>query len=98
MIDKSFSFFKTNKNDQLTFVDVDTYSPAETEAKLIKVTNELQHYIDLDTPPDKCANLWFLKRKGQPAIAMKCKHYCDQSAHCPHYNSGYHDVNTLMDL
>ena len=98
MIDKSFSYFKTNKNDQLTFVEVDTYSPEEIEQKLLDATNELQHYIDLDIMPDQCANLWFMKRKGQPAVAMKCKFYCDQSSNCPHYNSDYHDTNALMDL
>ena len=98
MIDKSFSYFKTNKNDQLTFVEVDTYSPEEIEQKLLDATNELQHYIDLDIIPDQCANLWFMKRKGQPAVAMKCKFYCDQSSSCPHYNSDYHDTNALMDL
>ncbi len=98
MVDKSFSYFKTNKNDQLTFVEVDTYTPDEIEQKLLDATNELQHYIDLDITPDQCSNLWFLKRKGQPAIKMRCRHYCDQSDNCPHYDSDYHDVNKLMDL
>jgi len=98
MVDKGYSYFKTNKNDQLTFVDVETYTPDEIEEKLLTATNELQHYIDLDITPERCANVWPMKRKGQPAVMMRCKHYCDNSHNCPHYNSDYHDVNTLMDL
>ena len=97
MIDKSFSYFKTNKNDQLTFVEVETYNSEEIEQKLLTATNELDHYIDLDIMPEKCKNTWPYKRKGQPAKPMKCIHYCDQSANCPYYYDG-NTVNNLLDL
>ncbi len=98
MIDKSFSYFKTNKNDQLTFIEVETYTPEEIEQKLLNATNELQHFIDMDISPPQCAELWFLKRKGQPAVKMRCRHYCDQNINCPHYNTDYDQTNRILDL
>ena len=98
MVDKGYSYFKVNKNDQLTFVDVETYTPDEIEEKLLAKTNELQHYIDLDIMPDKCANIFPMKRKGEPMKPMRCLYYCDQKDHCPYYYSEHHEVNRLMDL
>ena len=98
MVDKGYSYFKTNKTNQLNFVEVDTYSPEEIETKLLEATNELQHYIDLDITPERCHNVWPMKRKGEAMKPMRCIHYCDNSMYCPHYSSGYHDINDLMDL
>ncbi len=98
MVDKGYSYFKVNKTEQQNFIEVDTYSPEEIEDKLIEATNELQHYIDLDITPDKCSNVWFMKRKGEPAKPMRCIYYCDQSDNCPYYYKEHHEINKLMDL
>ena len=97
MVDKGYSYFKVNKNDQLSFIDLETYTSDEIEEKLLAKTNELQHYIDLDIMPDKCANVFPMKRKGEAMKPMRCLYYCDQKDHCPYYYSDHHEINRLLD-
>ena len=97
MIDKTYSYFKANKNDQLTFISVETHSPEDIEQLLLDKTNELQQYIDLDIAPDRCTNLFPYKRKGEAVRNMRCLYYCDQSEHCPYHYNG-NTLNELMDL
>jgi len=101
MVDKSYSHFRENKYDQLTFVEVDTYSFEEIEQKLIDTTNELQNNIDLEIEPAQCSqkDLWFYKPKGATkAKPMRCLKYCDQSNNCPYFDSDHYDMNELMNL
>ena len=97
MVDKSYSYFKANKNEQLEFVDIETHEPEEIEQLLLDATNELQQYIDLEQPPSQCKDLWFFGRKGQVKKKMRCIHYCDQKVNCPYYTD-YNAVNDLLDL
>ena len=98
MVDKTYSYFKANKNDQLTFINVETHTVEDIEQLLLDKTNELQHYIDLDIAPDRCSNVFPYKRKGAATKPMRCIYYCDNNNNCPHYSSDYHDTNKLMDL
>ena len=97
MIDKGYSYFKANKNEQLEFVDIETHEPEEIEQLLLDATNELQQYIDLEQPPSQCKELWFFGRKGQTKVPMRCVHYCDQKNNCPYY-SDKHELNRILDL
>ena len=97
IVDKGFSYFKTNKTNQLNFVELELYSITEIEQMLIKATNELQQYIDLDQEPDKCAELWWFGRKGETKKAMKCIHYCDQNGNCKHFNNDNAAKNMILD-
>ena len=81
VVDKGFSYFKQNKNSQLTFVEVSTYSTDEIEKMILEKTNELDMYIDLGTEPGRCTNLF--PYKGKP---MRCIHYCDFAKHCKHFS------------
>ncbi len=85
MVDKSFSYFKKNKYNQLTFIEIDTHSLEETEALLLEKTNKLQEYINLGQEPGECANLFWFGPKGTRKKRMRCIHYCDQSANCTAY-------------
>ena len=82
MVDKSFSYFKKNKYNQLTFVEIDTFSLEDTEALLIEKTNKLQDYIDMEIEPAECANLFWYGAKGQTKKPMRCHFYCDQADNC----------------
>jgi len=97
LIDKSFSYFKPIKNNQLEFVEVETYSPDEIEKMLIEKTDELQQFIDLDVEPDQCSNLFLYGRKGQPVKKMKCLHYCDFAKHCKYFND-HSALKNILDL
>ena len=98
VVDKGHSHFKTNKNECLEFIEVETYSPEEIERMLYEKTNELQEYIDLDQAPGECQNLWIMARKGQKAKRMKCMYYCDQNKNCKYYNVDRVAINELLDL
>ena len=97
MVDKTYSYFKANKNDQLTFINVNTHSLEDIEQLLLDKTNELQHFIDLDVAPNQCSNLFPYKRKGGTTRMMRCIYYCDQNRNCPYYYEG-NDINKLLDL
>ncbi len=85
MVDKSFSYFKKNKYDQLTFVEVETHSLEDIEQMLIDKTNKLQEYIDLGLEPPECKNLFWYAPKGQARKTMRCIYYCDQRENCASY-------------
>ena len=96
MVDKNFSYFKTNKYNQLNFIEVETHSHEEIERLLKKATDELQTFIDLNTEPPKCENTWNFGKKGQRAKPMRCIHYCDVAEHCKHFNPT--DTNVVREL
>lgn len=97
LIDKGFSYFKPLKNNQLSFVEVETYSPDEIEAMLIEKTNELQQFIDLDQEPAECKNLFLYGRKGETKKRMRCLFYCDFAEHCKYY-SKHSNAKAILDL
>ncbi len=99
MIDKSFSYFKKNKYNQLTFIEIDTHSLEDTEALLLEKTNRIQEYINLGQEPAECANLFWFGEKGKKKKRMRCIHYCDQSNNCSAYKkSGGNKRLDLLDL
>jgi hypothetical protein len=94
LVDKKFSYFnKTNSNDQLTFLEVETFNTNEIEAMLIEKTNELDKYIELGIEPDKCRNLFYYNKKP-----MKCLHYCDYKSICKYNNNTQMKQNELLGL
>jgi len=96
-INKTFSDYRSNKADLLTFIEVETLEPDETERLLLNKTNELDKYLDNDIEPDECENkYWF--RKGMVNKPMRCLLYCDYSKHCKFYNDykNRNGNNTLL--
>ena len=89
MVDKGFSYFKSNKYNQLAFVEIDTHSLEDTELLLLEKTNKLQEYIDLEVEPGECANLFWYAPRGQKKKRMKCLHYCDQVDNCKYFQKDY---------
>ena len=87
VVDKTFSYFKkANKYNQLTFINVETYSLEDIEQMLIDKTNRLQDYIDLGQEPPECSNVFpYSPGKGQRMKRMRCIHYCDQAGNCTAY-------------
>jgi hypothetical protein len=100
VVDKGFSYFKKNKYNQLTFIETETYSFEDIEELLLKATNELDQYIELDQMPSKCKNVFPYKERGSTITKpMRCIHYCDVAKHCPYYNqNGQATINELLDL
>jgi hypothetical protein len=100
VVDKKFSYFKDNKYNQLTFIEVDTYSIEDIEKLLIKKTDELDKYIELDQAPEKCKQLFPYKpRKSNIVRPMRCIYYCDVAKHCPYYKTeNPQTINTLLGL
>lgn len=98
MIDKGHSYFKTNKNKHLEFIEVETYSPEEIEKMLYDKTNQLQQFIDLDQEPEECENLWIFRRSGHKPRRMKCLYYCDQADNCKYYNKERVVLDELLEL
>lgn len=98
LIDKGFSYFKPMKNNQLEFVEVETYSPDEIEKMLIEKTIELQQFIDLDQEPDQCANLFLYGRKGEIKKRMRCLFYCDFASVCKYNQNTHVNAMSLLDL
>ena len=99
MVDKSFSHFKPNKYDQLTFVEAETYSIEDIEQMAIDKTNKIQEYIDFEIVPPVCKNRFPFKPRGSKTTKpMRCLHYCDQADNCKHFNSDYHHTNDLLGL
>ncbi len=97
-VDKTHSFFKQNKFNQLELMKVPTYSYDETEDKLYTATNALDEYLELDQEPPRCKNLFPYKPKGGGRTKnMRCIHYCDNNINCSHY-SEYHAMNSLLEL
>lgn len=96
--DKGHSHFKTNKNECLEFIEVETFCPEDIEAMLYDKTKELQQFIDLDEEPEECQNLWIMARKGQKPKRMKCMYYCDQNKNCKYYDVSRVAINHLLDL
>jgi len=97
MVDKSFSYFKKNKYNQLTFVDMETFSVEDTERLLVEKTNRLQEFIDLGQEPAECANLFWYGPKGGKRKRMRCIHYCDQSNNCPYYKDSTSGVFDMIN-
>ena len=85
IVDKGFSYYKPNKFNQLTFLQVETHSLEDIEAMLYEKTNRIQEYIDLDIPPEACADRFPYRPKGGKFRHMKCLFYCDQRDACPVY-------------
>lgn len=96
--DKGFSHFKDNKNDQLELMDLATFDVDEIEAMLYEKTNELDEYIKLDQEPPRCKNLFVYAPRGQRAIKMRCRHYCDNNMHCSHFNEEQDAINSILNL
>ena len=88
MVDKSFSYFKKNKYNQLNFIIIDTHSMEDIEQMLLDKTNQLQQYIDLEQQPPECENLFWYGPKGGRRKKMRCLHYCDQADHCDAFQNG----------
>jgi len=99
IVDKNFSYFKKNKYNQLTFVEVETFTTDEIEQLLIEKTNELDEYINANEEPPKCKEVWPYGRKGEARKPMRCIYYCDFAEHCKYYNSNSPSaINALLDL
>jgi len=87
MVDKGFSYFKKPKYNQLTFVEVETYSIEDIKQMLIDKSDKIQEYIDMEVEPPQCTNLFWYAEKGKARKPMRCIHYCDQVANCKHYQT-----------
>lgn len=100
VVDKGFSYFKTNKYNQLTFVEVETYSVEDIGVMLKETIDTLQDYIDLEQEPGECKNKFPYKAKGQKvAKPMRCIHYCDFAEHCKYFRTdGPAAIKELLDL
>ena len=84
-VDKSASYFKPTSGDTMNYMNVKTYDYEEIEELLIKKSNELQEYIDLDEEPGVCENRFPFKSKSITKM-MRCIHYCSFNQVCEHYN------------
>lgn len=100
VVDKSFSYFKANnKFNQLTFVDVETYTTNEIFTMVIEATTELDKYIELDEMPPKCKEVWPYGAKGKATKPMRCIYYCDFAQHCPYFSTeGPAPIKALLNL
>lgn len=97
--DKGNSHFKDNKNEVLELIQLDLMSIEEIEDLLLRKTNELQEYIDLDQEPAECNSeeKWLYRRKGKPTRPMRCLYYCSQAANCKHL-SDRSTIANILDL
>ncbi len=99
MVNKSFSHYKkANKFEILNMIEPDTHTLNDVEALLIEKTNLLQEYIDLETPPPECENLWWFGFGAATKRKMRCLYYCDQSKHCSHLSEHNEMTNLLGQL
>jgi len=63
---------------------VETYAGNQIEIFLLAKTDELQGYLDADTPPPECDNVMWMIYEGNK-IKLKCEYYCDYKSNCPSY-------------
>ncbi len=70
----------------LTQVEVPKEASNTTIDKVVRITNELQNYVESGTVPPQCSDLWIRKVKGV-GVPTKCALYCShgKAGLCPYY-------------
>ena len=66
---------------------VEHNASTEMEKEIIKITDELQTYLESGTVPPQCSDLWWRVNKGK-RIPIKCMLYCSHGSAglCPYYD------------
>jgi len=88
IFNKTYSLFKaSNKYAPDEFMPVETLSVNETDNAIRTKIKELETYIELDSEPPKCANVFPFKQKNGSFKEMRCIHYCSFNHVCPYYQN-----------
>jgi len=101
MVDKSFSYYRDTKTNQMNYIEVPTYDVNEIEELLYEKTNKLQTFLDLGEEPPECKNLFKFKvPRSNRLLRMRCIHYCGYKDICNYYKKSnkdnYHFTQSLM--
>jgi len=88
LVNKTFSYYKTNNTNQLNLIEVPTFDIDKIEELLIEVTDLLEIAIQSDKQPERCKNLFPFKQKNGKTLPMRCLYYCDLVEHCKSFKDG----------